>query len=762
MGVDEIPYFEARSSLRREDHRLITGAGRYVADLAPPETVHVAFVRSTEAHALITGIDTRAVEGALGVFTAEDLRIADIPGDSIAAAAPAFPRPHLAQEKVRYVGEPIAAVAAESLATAVDAADLVWVDYEPIPAVIDPRESLSDEVIIHETAGTNVVNRTDLAVGESLDDYEVVAEVAVANQRLAPNPIEPLVILAVPEDDGRLTVYISHQRPHGVQARLSQLIPMDRNKLHVVVPDVGGAFGMKGMTYPEHTVTAALALRLGRPVLWAERRREHLSGGTHGRGSFHRVKLMGTRGGRIQRAEIDILADVGAYPHNGTGIPNFSRLVALGLYDIENVSVKTTAVVTNAAPTGSYRGAGRPEAAYAIERAVDAFARAAELDPVEVRLTNFIPSESLPHRTPTGALYDSGDYAAALRRAVDLVELDRLRREQKGRLAEGRKPLGVGFGAFVERAGGAVDAGEYGRVEVDRAGSITLRTGSASSGQGHETAWAQLAAAALGVSAEDVRYVAGDTDEVAQGTGTFASRSAQIGGAAIWRSAHVVRERAIDLVADLLESAPADVLLKEGTFFIAGVPGTEMGWSEVAEAAHQRGVDLTAEDWFVPGAQTFPYGVHVAVVEVDLDTGEVDLLRMVAVDDCGNVLNPMIVEGQLHGSLMQGIGQALYEGVQYSEQGQLITSTLVDYAIPRASDAPPITSERLVHPAPSNPLGAKGTGEAGCIGAPPAIVNAVLDALAPYGVSDIEMPLRPATVWTALANSRNPMAGAPV
>ena len=760
--MDEIPYFEARSSLRREDYRLITGAGRYVADLAPPETVHVAFVRSTEAHALITAIDTRAVEGAIGVFTAEDLEIADIPGDSIVAAAAAFPRPHLAHEKVRYVGEPIAVVAAKSLAAAVDAADLVWVDYAPIPAVIDPRESLSDEVIIHEAAGTNVVNRTDLAVGETLDDYEVVAEVAVANQRLAPNPIEPLVILAVPEDDGRLTVYISHQRPHGVQARLSQLIPMDRNKLHVVVPDVGGAFGMKGMTYPEHTVTAALALRLGQPVMWAERRREHLSGGTHGRGSFHRVRLMGTRSGRIQRAEIDILADVGAYPHNGTGIPNFSRLVALGLYDIENMSVRTTAVVTNAAPTGSYRGAGRPEAAYAIERAVDAFARAAELDPVEVRLTNFIPSESLPHRTPTGALYDSGDYAAALRRAVDLVELDRLRREQRQRLAEGRNPLGVGFGAFVERAGGAVDAGEYGRVEVDRAGSITLRTGSASSGQGHETAWAQLAAAALGVSAEDVRYVAGDTDEVAQGTGTFASRSAQIGGAAIWRSAHVVRERAIELVADLLESAPADVLIKEGTFVIAGVPGTEMGWPEVAEAAHQRGVDLTAEDWFVPGAQTFPYGVHVAVVEVDLDTGEVDLLRMVAVDDCGNVLNPMIVEGQLHGSLMQGIGQALYEGVQYSEQGQLLTSTLVDYAIPRASDAPPITSERLVHPAPSNPLGAKGTGEAGCIGAPPAIVNAVLDALAPYGVSDIEMPLRPATVWTALAHSRNPMADARV
>ena len=762
--MDEIPYFEPRSFLRREDHRLITGGGRYVADLAPPGTVHLAFVRSTEAHARITAIDTADAQRSevVGVFVAGDLSLGDIPGDSIAAAAPEFARPHLAVEKVRYVGEPVAVVAATSAAAAVDAADLVWVDYQPLPAVTDPRHSLEDEVLIHETAGTNVVHRTDLEVGELRDDFEIMSEIAVTNQRLAPNPIEPLVILAVPEVDGRLTVYISHQRPHGVQARLSQLIPIDRSKLHVVVPDVGGAFGMKGMTYPEHTVTAAIALRLGQPVMWAERRREHLSGGTHGRGSVHTVKLMGTRNGRIQRAEIDILADVGAYPHNGTGIPNFSRLVASGLYDIESVSVRTTAVVTNAAPTGSYRGAGRPEAAYAIERAVDAFARAADLDPVEVRLANFIPSDALPHRTPTGALYDSGDYAQALRRAVDLVELDHLRTEQKERLAERRNPIGVGFGAFVERAGGAVDAGEYGRVEIDRDGSIVVRTGSASSGQGHETAWAQLAAAALEASPEDVRYVAGDTDEVAQGTGTFASRSAQIGGAAIWRAAHVVKEKAIEFVANLMESAPADVLLSEGAFSIAGVPGTEMAWSEVAAAAEARGVDLAAEEWFVPGAQTFPYGVHVAVVEVDLDTGEVRLDRIVAVDDCGNVLNPMIVEGQLHGSLLQGIGQALYEGVQYSPEGQLLTSTLIDYAIPRATDAPPITSERLVHPAPSNPLGAKGTGEAGCIGAPPAIVNAVLDALAPYGVTDLQMPLQPATVWTALWESRARMAGSPL
>lgn len=754
--MDDIPYFSPRSHLRLEDRRLITGGGRYVADLAAADTVHLAFVRSTEAHARVTGIDTDAVDSpeVLGVFTAEDLGLADIPGDGTAVPAPDFPRPQLATGKVRYVGEPVAVVAATSVVAATDAADLVWVDYEPLPAVIDPRRSVKDEVLVHENAGTNIVNQSELSVGEAADGYQVVTEVEVVNQRLAPNSIEPLVILTVPEADGRLTVYISHQRPHGARARLASLLGIDTERLRVVVPDVGGAFGMKGMTYPEYTVTAALALRLGRPVMWAERRREHLNGGTHGRGSVHKVRLMGTSEGRIERAEIEVLADLGAYPHNGTGVPIFSRLVALGLYDIPSVSVTTTLVVTNAAPTGSYRGAGRPEAAYAIERAIDAFARSAGLDSVEVRLSNFIPTDALPHRTPTGAVYDSGDYAAALHRAVDLVDVGALRQEQSERHAAGRDPIGVGFGAFIERAGGALDAGEYGRVEVDGEGQVTIRTGSASSGQGHETVWAQVAAGALGVAPEAVTYVAGDTDKVARGTGTFASRSAQIGAAAVWRTAHVVRQKAVDLAAELFEASPADVVLADGKFSIVGVPGIEMGWQEVAAAARERDIDLDAEEWFVPGAQTFPYGVHVAVVEVSLETGEVRLERMVAVDDCGNVLNPMLVEGQLHGSLMQGIGQALYEGVEYSADGQLLTSTLMDYAMPRAADAPPIKAERLVHPAPSNPLGVKGTGEAGCIGAPPAIVNAVLDALAPYGVTDIQMPLKPATVWTALAEAR--------
>ncbi|HEX2152515.1 MAG TPA: xanthine dehydrogenase family protein molybdopterin-binding subunit [Acidimicrobiia bacterium] len=751
--MPDTPTFTPVSRRRREDRRFVTGAGRYVADLAPSTTLHLAFVRSPEAHASITGIDTEmavSAEGVVGVFTATDLDLADIPGDSIAVESPDFPRPHLARRKVRYVGEPVAVVAAESPYRAADAADLVWVEYESLPAVSDPRRSLEGDVLLHDAAGTNVVERWELGSSDWPGRADVDVEIEVRNQRLAPTSIEPLAMLAVPEDDGHLTVYISHQRPHGFQARLSKLLPIDPEKLRVIVPDVGGAFGMKGMTYPEYTVAAALALRLGRPVLWAERRREHLSGGTHGRGSSHRVRLAGTSDGRVERAEIHMLADVGAYPHNGTPIPTFSRLVAVGLYDIPDLWLTTTSVVTNRAPTGSYRGAGRPEAAYAIERALDAFARAAGLDPTEVRLKNFIPSADLPYLTATGALYDSGDYAAALRRAVELVDLDELRAEQQRRRETGADPIGVGFGAFVERAGGTVNTGEYGKVEVGPEGTVVVRTGSTSSGQGHETAWSQIAAQALGVDPDSVVFVAGDTDSVARGTGTAASRSTQIGGSAVWRTAQVVRQRSIEIAADLLEASADDVVLSEGKFSVAGVPGSGIGWEKVAAAAAERGIELAAEEWYVPGAQTFPYGVHVAVVEVSLETGEVRLQRMVAVDDCGNVINPMIVEGQLHGSLMQGIGQAMYEGIQYGDDGQLLTATLMDYSLPRAADAPPIVSERLVHPAPSNALGAKGTGEAGCIGGPPAIVNAVLDALAPYGVRSIDMPLRPATVWKAL------------
>ena len=756
MAADpQRPLYQPVAPLRREDRRLITGAGRFVADLVPPGTLHLAFARSTEAHALILGIDTTEAaqaDGVVMVATGTDLDLPDIPGRSIAVKAAGFSRPHLATERVRYVGEPIAVVAAEDAAQAIDAAEMVWVDYDALPVVSDAAAAVTDETILHPAAESNVVETWALGSADGDDGggggEQVAIELTVHNQRLAPVAVEPLAILVEPHGDGTVTIWCSHQRPHELRNRLARLLEIEQSAVRVIVPDVGGAFGMKGMMFPEYTVALATAIRLQRPVIWAERRREHFSGGTHGRGSTHTVRLTGYRDGRIHRAELAELADVGAYPHNGSSIPAFSRYVATGLYDFPEVHIKTTTVVTNRAPTGSYRGAGRPEAAYAIERAIEAYARAAGLDPVEVRLANFI--RDLPFTTATGAIYDSGDYAAALRKAVDLVGLEEVRRQQEDRRTEGGRPIGVGIGAFVERAGGQVDTGEYARVEVDPDGKVTVRTGSTSSGQGHETVWPEVVASALGMPADRVSLVAGDTGQVARGTGTAASRSAQIGASGAWRTAMVVRRRAVELAADLLEAAPVDIVISEGRFAVAGVPGAEISWDEVAAHAGEQGVELAAEEWYVPGAQTFPYGVHVAVVEVDIETGEVTLSRMVTVDDCGNVLNPMVVQGQIEGSLLQGIGQALYEGVVYDEQGQLLTSTLVDYQMPRATDAPPLRHTRLVHPAPSNPLGVKGAGEAGCIGAPPAIVNAVLDALAPLGVTHLDMPLHPATVWTAI------------
>ncbi|MPZ51208.1 MAG: molybdopterin-dependent oxidoreductase [Acidimicrobiia bacterium] len=745
------PHFTPESRRRREDLRFITGVGRYVADLSPSATLHVAFVRSIEPHARITTLeidDAVNAPGVVAVYTAADLDLPHIPGDNLATKAPDFPRPHLAHDTVRYVGEPLAAVVADSPAHAADAVDLVWVDYDPIPVVADPESALKDESVLHPQAGTNVVERWELGEAAGTAAHDVTIKIKVENQRVAPVSIEPLVILAEPAPDGRLSVNVSHQRPHEFRAKLAGFLGVDPQKIRVVVPDVGGAFGMKGMTYPEYSIIPAIALQLDKPVLWVERRREHLSGGTHGRGSSHRVRLSGRSGGRIERAEIHIVGDMGAYPHNGGAIPSFSRYVAPGLYDIPDIWITSSSVVTNRAPTGSYRGAGRPEAAYAIERAIDAFAREADLDPVAVRMTNFI--SDLPFRTPTGALYDSGDYRAALELAVGLVDLEAVRSHQSERRNEGGDPIGIGFGAFVERAGGRVDTGEYGKVEVDDEGKVIVRTGSMSAGQGHETVWAQVAAEALGVTPEDVEFVAGDTDNVDRGTGTSASRSTQIGASAVWRTAHEVRRTATQVAADLLEASQDDIALAGGEFSVVGVPDSGIPWADVAKEAARRRIELSADEWYVPGAQTFPYGVHVAVVEVSLETGEVRVEKLVTVDDCGRVLNPMLVEGQIQGSAMQGIGQALYEGIDYSDDGQLRTSSLMDYSMPRAGDAPPIIPGRVVSPAPSNSLGAKGTGEAGCIGVPPAIVNATLNALAPYGVTHLDMPLHPAKVWDAL------------
>ena len=728
---------------RLEDDRLVRGIGSYTADLAGVDTLHCAFVRSPIAHGTLREIDTQTAAdhpGVVAVYTGGDLDIADIPATlGFGKAAEYMSRQVLVTDRVRHVGECLALVVATSARAALDATELVWPDLDELPAVTDPARALDADAPRLFDGGDNTVYRTLLAEGpEPGVEPEVSVTVEVESNRLAPIAVETNGIVAEPVGDG-LRMWVGHQAPHRFRNEVAMILGLDVTEVRVTVPDVGGAFGMKGRLYPEYLAVAAASLRLGRRLSWIQTRREHFASGTHGRGMRHTVTLDGDREGRIRRARIRIVGDMGAYPHNGSAVPMFARLVAGGMYDIPRMEIETVAVATNLAPTGAYRGAGRPEAALAIERAIDAFARAAQLDPVDVRMTNLIGS--LPHMTPTGALYDSGDYAAAIRRAVELLHIDEVRKEQAARREAGEDPVGVGLGSFVERAGGAIDAGEYARVEID-GGEVVVRTGSVDTGQGHATVWGQVARQVFGDL--PVRVVSKDTDEVADGVGSFASRSAQAGGSAVQRMAQAVLDQARKRAGERLEVAVEDLVYADGIFSVAGVPGAEVSLFALADGG------LADEEMYIPHAQTFPYGAHGAVVEVSLATGEVRIRRLVAVDDCGTVLNPMIVEGQIDGSLAQGVGQALFEEVRYDDTGQPLTASLMDYMLPRAGDVPAAITDRIESPAPSNPLGAKGTGEAGCIGAPAAILNAVLDALAPYGVTDLQLPLRPEKVWTAI------------
>ncbi len=744
------------SPIRPEDTRLVTGSGRYVADLCDDETLHCWFVRSPVAHGLITEIDTGAASeatGVVGIYTADDLEMIDIPGNTgRGPEAGEMTRPPLARGRVRYSGEPVAAAVAESPAVAEDAAGMVWVDVDELPPVVDGRQALADESLLFPEAGTNLVAHTTLEHGDSPGSSDVSVTIEVANQRVAPMSIEPPAILVRPLGQ-TIEVWCSHQAPHRLKAQLGRLLDLDPESIRVITPDVGGAFGMKGMLFPEYLVVTRLAAKLGRPVAWLATRRENVLTGTHGRGQVHRLTLRGSPEGHIHQMNVEIVAEVGAYPHNGSQIPMFTTFMAPGLYDFPRVTIDTRTVVTNLAPIGSYRGAGRPEAAYAIERAMDEFARAAGLDPFEVRRRNFIQPERLPFRTATGALYDSGDYPAALDKAYELLDVDHLRSVQQHRRDAGLDPIGIGVAAFVERAGGAVDSGEYASVEIDPdRRRVLVRTGSTEQGQGHPTVWSEVVSSTLGLEAVDI--ISGDTGEVARGVGTFASRSVQTGASAVLRTAREVLLEARRRAAESLEAAEEDLVYESGVFSVVGSPGFEVDIFELATTE-----PLLAEEMFVPGAQTFPYGVHGAVVEVSLETGEVTIRRIVAVDDCGVVMNQGLVQGQLQGSLIQGLGQARLEAIRYDESGQLQTTSFMDYLIPTAGSVPPIDSARMEHPAPSNPLGAKGAGEAGCIGLPPAILNATVDALSPYGVKDLEMPLTQDRVWLALRRARDEHQG---
>jgi carbon-monoxide dehydrogenase large subunit len=661
-------------------------------------------------------------------------------------------QPPLARDRVRYVGEPVAVVVAETAVQAVDGAEAIWPDVEPLPVVSDLRTAHTDDAVLFPEAGSNLVEERTITSPGPVPAYERTAEIEVVIPRLSPLTIEPLAILARPASYG-LEVWCGHQAPGRLPKTLGPLLGLDPSAIRARVPDVGGAFGTKGPFYPEYAVVAALAHRLGRPVVWIQTRSEQMITGTHGRGMIVRARIGGDADGRIRGLHFEIIGDMGAYPNAGSRIPFFTQYVSQGLYDVEHFEATARAVVTNRAPTGPYRGAGRPEGALAVESAVDAFASEIGVDPEVVRFKSFLQPSSWPHQTHTGALYDSGDYQAALQLALETVEIEKWRAEQVRRRERGDEPIGIGIATFIERAGGAVGTGEYGMVELLPDGSVVVRTGSTPSGQGHRTVWSQIVAEVFSVPLDQVVFVSGDTHEVADSVGSFGSRSAQLGGSAVLRMATEVRDRARKVAAEMLEAAEADLQLVDGAFRVVGSPGSEIPLTDVAARAAGLGIELAADEMFNPDAQTFPYGTHIAVAEVLRETGEVRLLQLVAVDDCGNVLNPMIVEGQLHGSVMQGIGSALLESMIYDDDGQPLTTNLVTYLIPTSTQPMPLVSRRLAHPAPSNPLGAKGAGEAGCIGVPPAILNAVRDALRPDGVIGLDLPLTQARVWQAIHDS---------
>jgi len=740
---------------RTEDARHLTGEAHYADDVPVDGALHAAFVRSTFAHAGIVSVDVReavAMPGVAAVLTAADL---DLPPAQAMGRVPALARPRLATDKVRYVGEAVAVVVAETRTQAVDAAELVDVEYEQLVAVTDPLRAIEpDAPLLFPDHGSNVAldgGAPDAA--DLFEDAEQILTARIVHQRLAPAPLEANGCVAIPENGGRLMVWASTQSVFGVRRELARALRMDENDIRVLAPAVGGGFGAKGGVYPEQVVVAATARRLGRPVRWAETRSENLVAMTHGRGQVHDVEIGVRPDGTVTALRVRGLADGGGYAARGAFIPFVTQFMASGAYRIPRIEFRPVVALTNAPPTGPYRGAGRPEAAVLAERVMDLVAFDLGLDPVEVRRRNFVPREAFPYTTPTGAVYDSGDYERALDEALRLAGYDALRAEQRVRRERGdRRLLGIGLGCYVEVSG---RGGEYGSVQVERNGTITVVTGTSPHGQGHETTWAQIASAVLGVPMEEVRVRHSDTAVVPRGIGTFGSRSLQLGGSAVHRASEAVLAEARRLAADLLEAAEEDVVsFDDGRLGVAGAPVSALSWADLAEAAAQRATDgdgrLAAEVDFEQDG-TFPFGTHVAVVEVDRETGDVRLIRHVAVDDCGLVVNPLLAAGQVHGGIAQGVAQALYEAVVYDGAGNPLTTTLADYAMPAATELPRFEVAHTETPSPRNPLGAKGIGESGTTGSLPAVWNAVVDALAPFGVRHLDPPFTPERVWRAIS-----------
>lgn len=771
---------------RKEDPRFLTGRGQYTDDVRVHGTLHAAFVRSPHAHARIRGLDVagaRAHPGVAAVYTGTDLAEHGVSGIPVGWLLPGLkPSNHhaIATEKVHYVGEAVAVVVAASPYAARDAAELVMVDYEPLPAVADAEEALAAGAPIVRADGTdNVCFRWQIGDAAATDaafaNASRVVRQRLVNQRLIPVAIEPRASLATyVRATDELTLWVTSQNPHVHRLIMGAFVlGIPEHKFRVISPDVGGGFGSKIFIYPEEVAVAWLARTLERPVKWTAERRESFLTDSHGRDHITDAEMAFDDDGRIMGLRVRTISNLGAHlTLFAPAVPTYLYGTLLsGQYRIPAIHAEVTAVFTHTTPVDAYRGAGRPEACYLVERMVDLGASQLGIDPAELRRRNFIPPDRFPYVTPVALQYDSGNYEPALDRALAMIDYTNLRAEQQRLRTQGRY-IGVGLSSYIEACGLApsqvvgqlgAQAGLYesASVRVHPTGKVSVFTGSHTQGQGHETTFAQIVADRLGIFTEDVEVVHGDTGRVQFGMGTYGSRSGSVGGSAILASLDKIVEKSKRIAAHMLEASPEDIELTSGRFHVRGFPDRSKGLADISLAAYlahsmPAGMEpgLEATSFFDPPNFTYPFGTHIAVVEVDAETGHVALLRYVAVDDVGNVINPMIVDGQLHGGIAQGVAQALWESAQYDDNGQLLTGSLMNYGLPKAHQLPFFELDRTVTPSPVNPLGVKGVGEAGAIASPPAVVNAVMDALSPFGIAHVDMPLTAPKVWRAIEAAR--------
>jgi aerobic carbon-monoxide dehydrogenase large subunit len=774
-----------RARKRKEDGRLITGRTTWTDNMTLPGMLHMAVVRSPVAHAKITNVDVEAARqspGVVAVFTGRDL--ADEQG-SIPCAWPVTTEmvnpghPSVAVEEVNHVGEAVAIVVARSRATATDALELVDVDYDVLPVVLDMEEATAQEAALcHDHIDSNrsfewVLDSGEAGTGADVEQSFAEADVVVSRrfvqQRLIPAFMEPRSVVVQPQGDN-FTMWASTQIPHILRVMLAMITGIPEHKLRVVAPDVGGGFGGKLQVTPEEVLTLLVARRMGKPVKWTETRSESLMSAHHGRDQIQYIDVASDREGNVKGIRCRILADMGAYLRLiSPGIPILGAFMFGGIYKFPAYRFECHGIFTNKVPTDAYRGAGRPEATFAVERIMDELAVELGMDPLELRRKNWIRADEFPFTTSAGMTYDSGDYEAATSAALDLVGFEGLREEQRRR-RESNDPvqLGIGFSTFTEMCGlapsrvlGSLSYGaggwEHATVRMLATGKVEVVTGTSPHGQGHETAWSQLVADALGVPFEDVEVLHGDTAISSRGLDTYGSRSLVVGGAAVVNAAVKVVDKARTIAAHLLEASEDDLEFTDGRFSVRGTPGSGMAIQDIALAAFTshnwpEGVEpsIDADAAFDPSNFSFPHGTHICVSEVDTETGMVKIRKYACVDDIGTIVNPLIVEGQVHGGVAQGIAQALFEEAVYDADGNLTTGTFVDYLVPSAADLPHFDTGNTVSEAPGNPIGAKGVGEAGCIASTPAVVNSVLDAVRHLGVKDIRMPMTPERVWRAL------------